>query len=149
MYQGPLRIRLKRSRIGRGVLLAVFLCTLVAIGLADLPLYGQVVLALLAGAITLQAWRAPHPLELRLHEDGRLEWRAAAASWQSASVLAHSSVSPWGCLLAYRTEGQRRTRHALILPDSLAADDFRRLRVWLRWQAQVEGDRREAESTRQ
>lgn len=140
-HQAPLVIRIKPSRIGRGALLLVFLLALAAIGLADLPLYGQLGAALLACVITLQAWRAPLPLELKLHADGRLEWREAAASWQSATALPGSTVSVWLCLLAYRTEGERRARHLTILPDSLEGDDFRRLRVWLRWRAGVEGGR--------
>lgn len=148
MQQPPLVLRLKRSRIGRGALLLVFFLALIAVGLAELPPYGRLGAALLAVALTWRAWRAPQPLELKLHADGRLEWRDAAASWQTATVLAHSSVNPWLCLLAYRTPGERRARHVLILPDSLKAVDFRRLRVWLRWQARVEGDDRKAQTMR-
>ena len=138
-HQAPLAMRIKPSRIGRGALLLVFLLALAAIGLADLALYGQLGAALLACAITLQAWRAPLPHELKLHADGRLEWRESAASWQAAIVLPRSTVSPWLCLLAYRTEGERRARYLTILPDSLKGDDFRKLRIWLRWRAGVEG----------
>lgn len=139
LHSAPLVMRLKPSRLARAVLLLVFLLALAAIGLADPPLPVRLGAALLAAAITLHAWRVRLPLELKLYPDGRLEWRETASSWQAVSLLPRSAVGPWLCLLACRAEGEKRVRNLTILPDSLAADDFRRLRVWLRWRAAVQG----------
>lgn len=42
-------------------------------------------------------------------------------------------VTPWLIVLALISEDERTTRWLLILPDSLSAESFRALRVWLRW----------------
>ena len=132
-------MRLSPSRIGRAALVTTALMALAAIALADLPIYGRLFAALVVVALTLQAWRTSLPLALKLHPDGLLELRDAASPWQPVSLLARSAVSPWLCLLACRAEGQGRVRNLAILPDSLHADDFRRLRMWMRWLAKVEG----------
>jgi len=132
-------MRLRPSRIVRAALVTTGLLALAAIALADLPIYGRLFAALVVIALTLQASRTSLPLALKLHPDGLLEWRDAASPWQPASLLARSAVSPWLCLLACRAEGGGRARNLAILPDSLDADDFRRLRVWLRWRAKVDG----------
>jgi toxin CptA len=49
-----------------------------------------------------------------------------------------SVVTPMLTVLNLRLRGQRGARSILILPDSLDAESFRELRVWLRW-----GDRGE------
>jgi toxin CptA len=139
VYQAPIKLRLRPSRIGRAGLLTAALLALAAIGLADLPFPARVLAALAVGISVLRAWRPPMPLELRLQPDGRLEWRDAATSWQAASVLGSSVVNPWLSVLAWRPEGQRRVRYLVVYPDSLHPDDFRRLRVWLRWRAEIEG----------
>jgi len=138
-YQAPMVMRLSPSRIGRAALVATALLALAAIALADLPIHGQAIAALVVVALTLQAWRTSLPVALKLHPDGLLELRDAASPWQPVSLLARSTVSPWLCLLACRAEGSGQVRNLAILPDSLDADDFRQLRVWLRWLAKVEG----------
>ncbi len=139
IYQAPLVLRLRRSNLSRVGLAGVGLMALTAIAMADLPTYVRVVALLAAGMLTWQAWRAPMPLELKLNPDGRLHWRAAASSWQEVSLLPSSTVTPWLCVLVCRPAGQKRPRHFALYPDSLSADDFRRLRVWLRWRARIEG----------
>ncbi|WP_035384855.1 protein YgfX [Ferriphaselus sp. R-1] len=42
-------------------------------------------------------------------------------------------VTPWLIVLALISEDERTTRRLLILPDSLNAESFRALRVWLKW----------------
>jgi toxin CptA len=48
-------------------------------------------------------------------------------------LLDTSFVSPYLTVLNLRLERAWFARHVVILPDSLDKDDFRRLRVWLRW----------------
>ena len=74
---------------------------------------------------------------MRLEPDGSLLVRSDRDEWQAAIVLPQTSVSPWLSVLRYRLEGERWSRSLALLPDSLQTDDFRRLRVWLRWRATV------------
>lgn len=135
MHQAASILRLRPSRIARAALLIVFMTALGAIAWADLPWYVQIAAATLAAAIALHAWRTRTPVALRLHPDGSLEWREAAQDWRAVTLLPGSHVSPWLCVLHCRSDG--RTHHLAIYPDSLHPEDYRRLRVWLRWRAQV------------
>ena len=52
--------------------------------------------------------------------------------WSSARLLDAAVPLPWLAVVSLRDAlGRRRT--AVVLPDSLAPEPFRRLRVWLRW----------------
>ncbi|GAB1232151.1 hypothetical protein UT5_03660 [Ferrigenium sp. UT5] len=54
-----------------------------------------------------------------------------------AGVISDSSfVSPYLTLINIRTDTGRR-RSLVIMPDSLQAEDYRRLRVRLRWSTQA------------
>lgn len=137
----PARIvRIRPSRLARLMLVTTALLAFTAIGLADLPTGASLAAALFTAFVAWQAWRRPVVVALRLNGDGRLELRAAGEDWQAADLLPRTSVTPWLCILAYRAQGKI---HSLALyPDSLHPDDFRHLRVWLRWQARVDGDDR-------
>lgn len=50
------------------------------------------------------------------------------------SLLADSFVSPYLTLILIQPQEKRRTYSIVLLPDSLDAETFRRLRVRLRWQ---------------
>lgn len=131
-------VRIRPSPLQRWALVGIALLACAAIALADLPPAGIVAAALFTAFITRQAWRRSEAVALRLHGDGSLELRAAGQDWQPAVLLPRSSVTPWLCVLAYRSEG--KTHSLALYPDSLHPDDFRHLRVWLRWRAQVAGD---------
>ncbi len=133
-------IRIRPSRLQRRVLVGIALLALTAIALADLPAAGILAAVLFTVFITWRAWRRPAVVALRLNADGSLELRAAGQDWQPVSLLPHSSVTPWLCMLAYRAQGKARS--LALYPDSLHPDDFRHLRVWLRWLARVEEDER-------
>lgn len=54
-------------------------------------------------------------------------------TWRTGHVLGSSTVGASLTLLNIAIEGRRLPVHAVLLGDSLSAEDFRRLRVWLRW----------------
>lgn len=60
-------------------------------------------------------------------------FRTRNGTWQAAQLLGSTYVSPALTVLNLKPVGARRARHVVILPDAVDADDFRRLRVWLRW----------------
>ncbi len=129
----PLIVDIQPSRILRLALLGAHLLAALAAGLADLalPAQGLLWLAVLAGA----AWtlRPQATTRLRLLADGGLEVADTRAGWRPARALPGGTVTASLCVLRYRIEDERGARALILLPDSLAAEPFRALRLWLRW----------------
>ncbi|MEQ1662256.1 MAG: protein YgfX [Thiobacillus sp.] len=102
---------------------------LVAVWHAALTQVGQIILS---GGVVGLLWRSRQATRyLRLRADGSLQWREAAGEWQDAGVEDDSVVNRWMLVMRLRVAGQVDT--VVILPDSVPADDMRRLRVALRW----------------
>ena len=133
-------IELKPSR-RLGLLLAgMLLLALAALYLAALPGGLQVALVLLITGFSAWRWRRISTMErLRIAADGRLQCLDEAGEWRAAEVLGDSFVSTALIVLRYRIEG-RPARSLILLPDSAAADDLRRLRVSLRWARHTRSD---------
>jgi hypothetical protein len=90
-----------------------------------------VVLLVLVGASLARLRRPKAALNLRLHADGRLEVLANDGTAEWVEVHPHTLALPFLIVLIYRRQGRLESYAAL--PDSLAADDFRQLTIWLRW----------------
>ena len=75
------------------------------------------------GAITALAFSNREAIQLTLRD----------GSTHAGHVLGSSTVGTALAILNIALAGRRRPVHVLLLGDSLAAEDFRRLRVWLRW----------------
>ena len=67
-------------------------------------------------------------LRLALDARGDIEVDAAVGA-----IAAGCFVAPWLTIVRWRPEGGWMDRSLLVAPDMLGADDFRRLRVLLRW----------------
>jgi toxin CptA len=95
--------------------------------------YRWALLAALAVSL-VQSLRHRREIRIRCGSDGSLDlWRGD--EWRSATLQTDSTVLSWLVVLRYRAEGERRIRSSVIMADGMAADDFRRLRVWVRWKA--------------
>ena len=69
---------------------------------------------------------------LVLAPDGGTRWQDGSGQWNEGSILPGSYVSGW--LVVVNLDGGGRHVYPLVLlPDSAAAEELRRLRVWLRW----------------
>jgi toxin CptA len=121
----------------RLALLGVHLLAGVAVLLADLAVWGQVLLLLTIAVSLLLHLRRQATHEIRCEPDGSLQIRIAS-EWRAATLLPASVVMPWLVVLHYRVEDNGQTHHLVMPPDSLPSDDFRRLRVWLKWKAKTE-----------
>jgi len=131
MYPLPLVVTLKPSRRLRQGLLALHLLAAAAVLLADLPpLWQAGLLPVLGVSLLWHARRAAPPLVLRGKADGSLEVRRDD-EWRPLELAPSSTVLPLLTVLHFKEADARR--HLVILPDSLPPEDFRRLRVWLRW----------------
>jgi len=135
----PLVLKLRRSRRLDILLLTMHAAALAAVGLAALPLWSR---SLLAAATIVSAWLTMRGLggpervcSLTLRADGLLDLERSSGLVGEASVLAQSTVTSWLTVLLLRRDARRET--LAILPDALHPDDFRALRLWLRWRASL------------
>lgn len=138
----PLRLRLepRPSRIGCALALAA--CVATATLLAGLPL-PWVVQATGGAAIAsvaisgLWRWRGRGvPALLHVSVDRRITVTGRDGRSRDGAILDDSYVGAWLTTVVWRADREpwwRPARAILILPDMLPPDDFRRLRVMLRY----------------
>jgi toxin CptA len=136
--QLPIVIGLYRSRFLGAALVAV--AALAGVATLALPL-APVVRAANFAAIVIVAGLAWRRLGLgisaiKLEQDGKISLAATGDSeFVEAELLAGATVHPWLTVIRLKTADQRK--HLLIVAvDSMKAEDFRRLRVFLRWRAE-------------
>ena len=143
----------QRIAITPSVRLAMALCVLhLAAGgaawLAPIPLWLKAVLTL-AIAISLVYFlsrtamlhAAEAVVALEIGDNGRMSFQTRQGKWRECELLGSSFVSPRLTILNLKLAGVRRVRHVVLVPDNVAAADFRRLRTWLRWATQPETQR--------
>jgi len=132
-----LRVRLGPSRWLAAAVLAGHAAALAAAAAALPSPAAEIVAAGLALSAFEHVRRALHrsPLAiaaLELDADGRVAVAGPSGSWSAARVLDAAVPAPWLAVVVLRDALDRR-RTAVVLPDGVDADAFRRLRVWLRW----------------
>jgi hypothetical protein len=69
---------------------------------------------------------------LELDAGGGAAIAGPASDWGPARLLDAAVPAPWVAVVRLR-DGRGRHRTAVVLPDALAPEPFRRLRVWLKW----------------
>lgn len=132
-------IRLRPSRLLLAVLSVAHIAALSIVLLMPLPLWLMAVLATLVVISMVHATVFQAMLQgrnavivLKTTQTG-LEVATRLGVWNRVDILASTFVSPWLVVLHLRQEGRRRPMYVMLLPDMLSSDEFRRLRVWLRW----------------
>jgi toxin CptA len=85
----------------------------------------------LYGAALLRSRKAIVALEIT--DGGVLTFQTRSGEWRRGILLDSSFVAPYLTVLNLKTDGTRLARHVVIMADSVAAEEYRRLRVWLRW----------------
>ena len=105
----------------------------IAVLAATVPSWLAAALLMVIGA-SLACQRRAFPVAgLVLNGDGRLEIVGADGTASEVAVHPHTFVVSFLVVLLYRQE--RRLRALTLLADSLAVEDFRQLRLWLRWRS--------------
>lgn len=103
-------------------------------------------LLLFSAAYTIRhhAWRHGRSAVTALHFTDReqLRVRMHDGTWHAGRILGSSTVGISLTVLNIALNDRRLPLHVVLLSDSLDTEDFRRLRVWLRW-----GPRPPAEET--
>jgi hypothetical protein len=132
MFPLPLTITIAPSQRLRFGVLGLHGIAMMATWMAQLPAQAQVLLCVFLVASAGWHLMPGKSIALRCHKDGQFSIHTGEA-WTPVEITLPRTWLPALTLLNFRANGDRRTRHLLILPDSLAEEDFRRLRVWLRW----------------
>jgi len=70
-------------------------------------------------------------------DDGMIRYVLGDGEEIEAEVLPDTTVYRFAAVVLLRAPGARRVRSVLVLPDSMDAEAFRHLRVWLRWRSTV------------
>ena len=132
--QFPITIGLRRSRFVDGALAGLTCASLLLIAgvpwppPVSLPLAGVVLLLALHAARRL----APPIVTLRIDGDGKVTGKPLGQSiFLPLKLLPGATVHPWLTVLGLA--GENREYRLLIAADSAVPDEFRRLRVALRW----------------
>ena len=128
------------SRRTRSWIMGVAVTALVAILATPLSPWLKAVLAVALVALAIRALRlhgcqegrgSIHCLVVDLA--GRIEIERADGSRDRGGLLDGCFVAPWFVIVRWLPEGRRFSRTLFIAPDAVGADEFRRLRILLRW----------------
>ncbi len=117
------------------LLAGVHLCAIAAAWLITIPWWLKLVLlaAILASA-GQQLFRLTGSRRIRcliLKDDGHLEFSRVDGSGGEARIHPQTTVTPFLVILLFRAS--QGSEALVLLPDALSAEDFRLLRLWLRW----------------
>ena len=120
----------------RRLLFAQSLAHLVAAGAvlaSTLPPWLMALLLALVGLSLARVRRPPTVAALVLGGDGGLQTVGVDGTANPVVLHPHTLVLSFLVVLLYRQDGQ--VRSLSLAGDSLAAEDFRQLRLWLRWRS--------------
>jgi hypothetical protein len=120
-------------------LLLLHASALLVVALLPLPMAASIALAIVVLSSLAWHWRLrvsqhyPHAVRgLRWEADGNCILKLASGEQLTTQLAAHAFVMPWLVILYF----QDRPRHLVLLPDMLATQAFRQLRVRLRMELQ-------------
>jgi toxin CptA len=133
------QFQFRPSRYLAAILSIAHGAALVALFPLDLPVWtkaGLAFLVLLSLGYHLwrDAWLSASSAIVSLVLDGDMIMLVSRGGEQLAGrMLRDTLVTPFLAVLNVMPEGARFSRSMVILPDSLDAESFRQLRVWLKW----------------
>ena len=136
----PLAITLHPSRQLAIVLLLAHAGALAVVFAIVFPVWIKPILLLaivVSMGLSLRRLHGPQRIvRLKLRNDGLLEYFRRNEETGEARIHPHATVTPWMSILLLR-QG-RRSEALIVLPDALSSEDFRQLRLWLRWRAEMD-----------
>ena len=133
--QFPILIELRRSTVYQVLLTAVH--AVAALSVWYLPCEGlwRVVGLVLVFASVAVVFRSPGIVGLQLTAT-ELRVRTSNGLLLGATLRPGCTVFRGLAVLRLDCEGEAKSRSLVLFPDSFSGDDFRMLRLWLRWSAQ-------------
>ena len=132
--QFPVHIELHRSRL---LSLLMILFHAIAAGCVMALPWHWTLQSLPGILLGVSLWRALQPTEivgLRLSERAGLDCILPAGERIAVQILPDSTVFRQLLVLRLRFGDTGRVKSLVLLPDSMLAEQFRVLRLWLRWQ---------------
>jgi hypothetical protein len=140
----PVFIELRRSRLFVGALCIMHGAAVGAFLIVPWPWMVRIgCLLALAGSLAYSL-RPPRVASLRLYRDGVVECVLPDGVCLLANPLPDTTVFPWLVVLRLGVEGGKGVISLPLLPDHLSREEFRVLRLWLRWHPGTgDGKRRE------
>ncbi|MER2506651.1 MAG: protein YgfX [Azonexus sp.] len=136
--QFPIVVGLRRSRVLTLATVATALVGILSVSVVPWPLVIRIMLGAVTVLMAIRIIRAlsPRVETLRIDGDGHLTCQATGASgFVPAHLLPGATVHPWLTVLRLAIEDDAWL--LVVVPGSVAPEEFRRLRVWLRWRAVV------------
>ena len=138
--EAEVRIALAPSPIGVAAIATMALATLALIAFTPGPMALRILAATWVACAALHALHAVAlhggrcgVRTLQVDREGGIEVQDGAGARRIGRLRAGSFVAPWLAIVRWRAPGARLDASVVILPDMLPAEDFRRMRVWLRW----------------
>ena len=135
-----LTIAIKPSRMLAAILAIMHLLSLALVWIMPFSIWASVTISVM---IMISAYHSferdvllrlqESIIALQLHSDCRCELQVRQGDWVGASLLGTTFVTPFLTVLNFKLLEQRFARHVVLLPDSLDNEQFRQLRVLLKW----------------
>ncbi len=130
----PGHIDLLPSRMLLALLVAAHLLAATLAGSLVRPWWAAaVVLLAVAGSLAYECWRVLTPRIDALGIGANGESMVRQGEWVAVDVSGDSLVTPLLSVLRIKRPGQRFAQGLLLLPDMLDEQQYRQLRVWLKW----------------
>ena len=135
--QLPITVKLRPSRNLALMLVSMHAAALLVVGSLEFFLWTKLALLLLTAISAWNCrkyWRGAHRIVLlNLRDKGALAYVRMSGATGEASVHGQSTITPWLSVILLKSGTGLES--LVLLPDALNPDDYRCLRVWLRWQS--------------
>jgi hypothetical protein len=129
-----LELRFRAPVIGCVVVVAMAVATLAVVSATPMEFGWRIALVVAIAAEALWASCAVlRTAGLKLDRAGRIEVTTRDGRTFAGQVRNGSFVAPWFTTVRWQPDGSRFSRTIVVLPDMLFGQDFRHLRVLLRW----------------
>lgn len=80
--------------------------------------------------------RSPQSIvAIEVGDGDKVAFQTRSGRWHAGRLLGTSFVSPGLTILNLSPDDARLIRSVVIVPDNVQSEDFRQLRIWLRWKA--------------
>ena len=129
----PVSIELHRSRFLSLLLVLSHALAFGCVFVLPWPWSGRLPLLVLIGVSVWRAWRPSRIRVLCLRAADRLDCRLADGTCVALEVGADSTVFSPLIVLRLRVGDEMRISSLVLLPDQMSSEEFRALRLWLRW----------------
>ncbi|MDR0578225.1 MAG: hypothetical protein LBI87_12025 [Candidatus Accumulibacter sp.] len=131
----PVFIGLRRSKLLAGALCAMHGAAACVFLRMPWPPPARIGLLAILAVSLWRALRPPRVTALRLRENGALECLLPDGTDRPAHPLPDTAVFPCLVVLRLEIEGEKGTLSLPLFPDHMPREEFRLLRLWLRWNA--------------